>query len=116
MRLTSEDKIWMRDFIKETMASNQKAESSISESNQAKLIANAVKMAVEPLIREVAGLRDLVQQTNDEVKSLQDKLIEKTNTINQLEATLQTITQRNSELTIQVAASRDESESYSRKD
>ena len=52
-------------------------------------------------------MRDLVQQTIDQVKSLQDKL---------LEATLQAVTQRNSELTIQVAASRDESESYSRKD
>ena len=74
VRLSEDDKTWIRDSIKDTIASDNNRR----EVNQAKIISAAVSAAVAPLLQEIAGLRELQEKTNEKLISLNDKIMEKT--------------------------------------
>ena len=67
-------------------------------------------------MREIQDLRETLESSRDEFRALQNKLIEKTEKIKQLEETVDKIEQKNIELHETINEKSDYNEQYSRKD
>ena len=90
VRLSEEDK-WFLQSINDSIA----ADNSRRGVNQAKIISAAVSAAVAPLLKEIAGLRELHEQTSEKLIAMNEKLIEKNAKITQLEKLLEATDARN---------------------
>ena len=113
MRLTEADKEYLEAYIDKHLAakSTVKINESISEA-----ISKAVSEAIKPLANEIGSLREILEQTREQNQTLQQKLIEKTDKIKQLEEALVSATKRNVELHGLILEKTDELEGRSRKD
>ena len=109
----SVDKCVQASVEKATAAATETMRATVAEA-----IAEAVKNAIAPLHNEIAELRELVHDTQEKVQSLQDKLAEKSQIINELEIKATTIADTNSHGTLRtlVAEKSDINEQYSRKE
>ena len=115
-RLTEIDKQYVEDHINAEISKlSEKISESYASDHSAK-IAEAISSAIQPLISEITGLRDLLEETCEQYKSLQDKLIEKTDRVKSLELSLTAAVGRNVELHSLILEKADDAEAYSRKD
>ena len=116
MRLSDGDKKFLSDFISEKVSdiiANKLAE-KLAE--QGKLVEDAVAAAVKPLTTEIEKLHSALTDSQDQFKALQNKLIEKTEKVTELEKKVIHVTQQNIKLQSIIHEKADESEQYSRKD
>ena len=117
MRLSESDKQDLELFINNHLTTNLPAkinEHVAAVSSAA--IAEAVSIAIKPLTDEITGLRELLEETRDQNKALQERLIEKDERIKTLETSLNAAVQRNVELKGLILEKADDAEARSRKD
>ena len=117
-RLSEEDKQFVLAQVRiEVRKELTATEQQPSQTNDLKtLIAEAIKDAQKPLLAEISSLRDVVNETNDQLTALQNKLIEKDAIIKELKDQVANSAQKNIELNSLIMEKHDELESYSRKD
>ena len=112
MRLSEKDKEEVRSYVVEKIEEISKSKFD----DQSKLISAAVQNAIQPLMNEIATLRELLEKTCEQNESLQSKLLEKNAKIANLKQSVIAATQRNVALHSLILEKADENEQYSRKD
>ena len=113
MRLSEADKLDLEAYIDSQLKTTVTAKINDQISTA---ITKAISEAIQPLANEITGLRDILEETRDQNKALQQKLIEKSDRIKQLEESLTSVTQRNVQLQGLIHEKTDELEGRSRKD
>jgi len=117
MRLSESDKQDLELFIIDHLTTTlpAKINEHVAAVSSA-VIAEAVSIAIKPLTDEISGLRELLEETRDQNKALQERLIEKDDRIKTLETSLKAAVQRNVELKGLILEKADDAEARSRKD
>ena len=117
IRLSETDKKHIEKYINSELVKTIPAKISEHFAKDASAaIAEAVSVAIKPLTDEIVGLRQLLEETRDQNKALQERLIDKENRIKALETSLASAVQRNVELNGLIFEKADDAEARSRKD